>query len=119
MKEEIEKEFHSGLTRECKKGNNDCIAKQHLLYPNREREIGEIHCFILFCRPIRYIRRGRNKEREEKKKETKREREIGENHWFTPFRPFPRRIRRRRNGERETKWGKSLFHYFQSFAFIV
>ena len=37
MKEEIE-EFYRGLTREFKKRNDDCTAKQRLLYPNRERD---------------------------------------------------------------------------------
>ena len=31
---EIEEEFYRDLTREFKKGNDDCIAKQRLLYPN-------------------------------------------------------------------------------------
>ena len=54
----------------------------------REREIGENHYFILFRRPIRYIRRRRNEERERGKKQEKR--------------------------ERERNWGKSLFHSFSS-----
>ena len=88
------------------------VSLNSAFYTPTEREIGKIHCFLLFRRPIRYIRRRTNGEREGKKKEkrkNKREREIGENHWFTPFRPSVRRIRRGRNGERDRNWGKSLF----------
>ena len=47
MKEEIEEEFYRGLTREFKKRNDDCIAKQRLLYPNweRDRENSLFHSF--------------------------------------------------------------------------
>ena len=80
------------------------VSKDSAFYTRRERErereIGEMYCFILFRRPIRYIRRRRNEERE-RKKEKEREREIGEIHCFMPFRPHVHRIRRTRNDERE------------------
>ena len=85
MKEEIEEEFYAGQHEEFKEGNDDCIERQRFLYLE-EREIGEIHCFILFRRPVRYIRRRRNGEREGKKEEKReREREIGENYCFIVF----------------------------------
>ena len=65
------------------------VSKDSAFYiPKREREIGNIHCFILCRRRIRYIRRRRNREREGKKEEEKREREIGENHYFIVFSLF-------------------------------
>ena len=85
------------------------VLQNSAFYTPTEREIAKIHCFILFRRPIRYIRRRTNGEREGKKKEKKereklgkiivfslfcssymskairREREIGENHCSIAF----------------------------------
>ena len=95
-----------GSTREFKKGN--CIERQRFLYP-KERKIGEIHCFILFHRPIRYTRRRRNGE--ERKKKREREREIGEIHCFIPFRSLVRLVRQTRNGDRQ-KLEKNIVSLF-------
>ena len=99
-------------SRENSKREMTIVSQNSAFYTPTEREIGKIHCFLLFRRPIRYIRRRTNGEREGKKKEEKREREIGENHWFTPSCPSVHRIRRGRNVERDRNWGKSLFSVF-------
>ena len=91
MKEETEEEFYRGLTREFKKRNDDCIAKQHLLYPNWERDwenslfdsfppsdslytstkeqgerekLGKIIVSLFSVFSVRHIRRGQYGERE-------------------------------------------------------
>ena len=91
MKEEIEEECYRGLTRESKKRNDDCIAKQRLLYPNREKDRERSGKFIVsFFSAVRfviYVDEETEREKERKKKK-KREREIGENHCFIVFSLF-------------------------------
>ena len=80
MKEEIEEEFYRGLTREIKKGNEDYIERQRLLYPEREieRDWGNslFHSFLRFDSLYTSTKKRRERRKEKRKK---REREkLGE-----------------------------------------
>ena len=143
MKEEIEEDFYRGLTREFKKRNDDCIAQQRLLYPNRERDWENtfFHSFppsdsLYTSTNKRTERRKEKRKKSEREKlgkiigsrlfvrpfvayveeETERETEIGENHCFQSFLFV---VYVEGNTARERNWGKSLFHCFQSLPFIV
>ena len=64
-------------SRENSKREMTIVSQNSAFYTPTEREIGKIHVFILFRRPIRYIRRGRNGEREGKKEEKKEREKLG------------------------------------------
>ena len=122
MKEEIEEEFYRGLTREFKKGNDDCIAKQRLLYPNRERERerdGRNSLFHSFL-PSDSLYTSTKKRRERRKERRKKEREREKLGKIIGLRLFVRLfvVYVEEGTERERE-GKSLFHCFQSFLFVV
>ena len=110
MQEEIEKEFCAGQ-------HEDCIERQRFLYP--KREIGEIHCLILFRRPIRYIRR--RKKRRERRKERRKTRKIEKLGEIIVSFLFVRLfvVYVEEDTARERNWGKTLFHCFQPFLFVV
>ena len=115
MKEEIEEEFYRGLTREFKKGNDDSIAKQRLLYPNRERERERSEKFIVsFFSAVRfviYVDEETEREKERKKKK-KRDRNSGKSfvHAFSSACSSYTSKRERR--ERERNWGNHCFIVF-------